>query len=853
VESVSGYKINIISDAYPNFLAHLAKADLILTPTRRLATRLNKDYAAYQATLGIKVWQLQIISLAGYLDVLWQNYQDNPTNPNLLCLSAWQNNTLWQNIIEANSQTPLLRKESAANLAMSAWKLLNEWQIDKHELQSETLSADMQVFMQWCTHYEKTCEEKACCDTSTIHRHIIAACPEKIPSQIYLVGFTDITPSIQALLNDFAKQGTIIEALEYREYKADVCCAPQKDPASELTQAALWAKSLLEKNLPYPIGIVVPDLAVRWEEVDAIFSSVLMPESILANHYDKPRPYNISAGRKLADFPIVSLVFELLKLNTQAISFGQLLLSPFITGFTREGMARSALDFSIQSLGIEKISLKKLQTLTSYDACAILQSLLENNPVPSTALLPPSAWTQQFKQTLTHWGWPGERILSSVEYQVVSRFYELLNDFALLDCVQPPISYYQACYLLRQQAQALLFQGESEDKPIEILGHLEAAGLYFQALWVTGLHNENWPQACAPHPFLPGKLQRDNAMPHASAEREYAFAANLTQRYTEQSKTVVLSYPQQDNDKKLLPSPLITSYPKSLLNFKNATASVVTQLETWEESNVPLGAKKQIGGAGLLQSQASCPFQAFARYRLNAKSLTPLERGLSYAQRGQLVHAALAAFWPQVQTSVQLHSLTASECAEKIKQACEMAIKQFGFESLPLAHIAIEKQRLFDLMNEWLSFEKTRTSFKVIAHEENIHIELPGISLRARIDRIDQAVSGEIWLIDYKTGRLNTPDWMELHPSHLQLPLYAMSYKNTAGIAYAQVKRNDAKLLGVNSDHESWDQMCSHWQERISKIADDFVSGDVRVAPLEGENTCAHCELALLCRIRSST
>ena len=44
-------------------------------------------------------------------------------------------------------------------------------------------------------------------------------------------------------------------------------------------------------------------------------------------------------------------------------------------------------------------------------------------------------------------------------------------------------------------ATETLFQAESDEVPIQVLGVLEAAGMDFDALWIAGLTSDAWPAA----------------------------------------------------------------------------------------------------------------------------------------------------------------------------------------------------------------------------------------------------------------------------------------------------------------------------------------------------------------------
>ena len=155
----------------------------------------------------------------------------------------------------------------------------------------------------------------------------------------------------------------------------------------------------------------------------------------------------------------------------------------------------------------------------------------------------------------------GERSLTSAEYQQLQRWQILLTEFMKLDLVHPPLRNTQAISLLQQLAADITFQPQSEKTTaVQIMGGLEAAGLNFDYLWIMGADDQNWPPSQNVNPFIPFKLQYLLEMPHANAERELNFYRSLTERLINSAQQTVFSYPLQDGDEALRPSPLIQSF-----------------------------------------------------------------------------------------------------------------------------------------------------------------------------------------------------------------------------------------------------------------------------------------------------
>ena len=104
--------------------------------------------------------------------------------------------------------------------------------------------------------------------------------------------------------------------------------------------------------------------------------------------------------------------------------------------------------------------------------------------------------------------------------------------------------YGEALSRLRHMAAEVLFQPETPDVPIQILGVLEAAGMAFDHLWVMGLSDEAWPPQPRPNPFLPIELQQAAALPQGSAGASLELAPGLPMHGVSAADEVILSHPR---------------------------------------------------------------------------------------------------------------------------------------------------------------------------------------------------------------------------------------------------------------------------------------------------------------------
>jgi probable DNA repair protein len=248
-----------------------------------------------------------------------------------------------------------------------------------------------------------------------------------------------------------------------------------------------------------------------------------------------------------------------------------------------------------------------------------------------------------------------------------------------------------------------LFQPETPDVPIDVLGELEAAGMQFDHLWVMNLSDETWPRGARPNPFLPIELQRAAGMPQGSAAGMLELARRLTNGWLSCAGEVVLSHPQREDDREFKPSPLIVAMSERPLTLPERVTyrNVVhdsRRIERGEDRSAPPFQDAAVeGGTAVIRDQAACPFRALACHRLGAESLETPHAGLNAMERGALVHRVLARVWAQLKTRDALESIAQTELDALLAQAAEDAVARIRRERptvLSGRFAAIEKRRL---------------------------------------------------------------------------------------------------------------------------------------------------------------
>jgi probable DNA repair protein len=870
----------------------------ILTPNSRLSATLHKHYQQYQIHAQRQVWQTpDILPVSSWLQHLWNDYISkiiSDEEPPPLILSTAQEQYIWETIVASSDESSeLLQVTETADIALTAWILLKQWQIDiNHPLFK---SADDYLALQkWALHYQKICKRENWAGHASLPDLITA----KIKSQsltltrnIILTGFTEIPPQTRQLLRIAESAGSTITHLELSGHPGDCKRIGLMDHEEEIYTIARWAKQTVQQNPSAVIGCVLPGLDKNRDRVSQIFTEVFADHDPHSAD-TQTAPFNISAGKSLLHYPIISAAMQFLSLHRPMIScesLSYILASPFLGGAESERIKRASFDSQLRQNNLTNINLSAIlnentahQSLSLAKSCpdlykrlSRLSALLKDTAIAHSC----AEWAALFTKWLTILGWPGERSLSSDEYQTVERWLALLDEYMTLDQVTPPVSLQQALHILQKMASKTVFQTKTPDAPIQVLGVLEAAAIPFDYLWIAGMDDVSWPPQPRPNPFIPKRLQRELHMPHATAERELIFCSTIIDQFRHSASHVIFSHAEKNEELELQASPLIRHLPEirkedlELAPFQTPASKIFASrlIDTIIDETAPevVSFDKIRGGVSVIKTQALCPFRAFSEWRLHAHELESPLPGLRAKDRGTVIHKALEIFWSKIRGHSALVALDEDELFNTIHTCIDEAIT-----SLPASHrefkqyISLEKQRLQKLMQEWLNLEKERMPFIVDTHEKAINLTIGKLPLTIRIDRIDELSDGKKLIIDYKTGKNNeTNSWFSERPEEPQLPVYALlDPANTIGITFAQISPGESCFKGVSryaldikgikiiseikkTTALSWDEQIKQWNSVLTRLSDDFYHGSASVDPKDPPQTCTWCALQPLCRI----
>ncbi len=824
----------------------------VLTPNRRLARSLREAHAERQLAAGRRAWRSpRIFALQDWYAVLAASLPSGYPMP--VRMNEQQARVLWEDCLRKELGDAVVNLPQLARLCRDAWQRLHDWLVPLASVQRSAGTPDQHLFARTALRYAALLDERHFLDASTQPQHLIKALEAgtvTVPAGVWCSGFDRQTPLFRMLLDALVSAGT-----ERRDIGTGatsdlrLLTFPTRD--AELRAAGAWARRQIDRNPAQSIAVVVTRL-----EQDAERSADLIREGLVpgwqAAGLRVAAAVNLSYGRRLSELPAIHIALLALRWLFQPIygaDIGILLRTAFLGEIDTTG--RSRLDLKLRSMpdrewrlaGFIDAMAARVDAADTVDWFARFRRTQgELSAMP--ALQGPSRWAASFEASLTRLNWPGNASLSSDDFQLDNRWRKLLNEFARLELVMPRISGRDAVARLASLAADTVFQPESPGAVVSVLGPLEAAGLEFDAVWLTGASASEWPPGARPSALIARDLQREYRMPDATPEDSADFARRLLQRIACSARKCTLSYPAAIGDAAQLPTRLVQGIePQPGGGDPGWFATRYAGSGEFEmpPDRVPaLRAGESVGGgAGVFKLQAEDPFSAFVAGRLQARELTAYTRGIAPNIRGSFIHAALAQLYADVADRSVLRSWLPAERGRRIAAAVAYVYGReanYG-DGVLQALLQIEKSRTGALLERVIELDTRREPFAIASIETSEFAAIGPVKLSLRCDRIDRVPDGSLAILDYKTGdpgKLIGRDG----PNDLQLIVYSCIVNApVGGLGFFVVDRKRVEIDGtgpVFGNTDGWHDDLAEWQRTVLRLADDLAAGDVRLNSRQG-------------------
>ena len=865
--------------AHKDLLDRLDAGATVLTPTPLLAAVIESQHTRRQLQNGLRTWpRPAVLAASAWLRQLWQQARYTLDEKVGALLSPAQETLLWQECIEG-SGVLLLNPHSTAVAARHAASKAAAWGTPlAHPAWAET--EDAQVFLNWHEGVRRRCREQGWMTADELWLQAfdwIASLP--VPGTIVFAGFAERPPALKELATRLQSRGAVV-SFENSQAAASglgaVCCG---DWAEEIDSAARWARAAFEARPGTSIGILIPGLRQRRPEVERALRNVFQPASVLqplsSSAPGDASIVHLHCGVPLYEHPIIAAAFLFFGFAEPRIPLAVisgLLLSPFIAGAPSECRARADADARIRRLHELDLPLSEIRKHTTQ--CPELsrrwpqvQKALQTSTVRAGA----SEWAACAARLLEALGWPGDQPLSVLEEAAIQQWKQILSTFSSFNLLDHAMTWSEAQSHLRHLALSDGPVAGDLTSPVQVMDSSDAQSLHFDRAWAAGLSDAGWPPASAPTAFIPIALQRFCEMPGATPQGRREQIQRAAKSIHEAGDIVFGSYSSDTRELATL-SPLFTDVQHLSLNQidlwqgQALIDSVNSQeLERVEDSQAPPLAPGTVvsGGTHLIKSQSACPFQAFAKWRLQAEPLEEATFSFDPLDRGIFLHNALAGVWQEIKTLDALRSMSPPELRGAINRAVDHAVDSDRVATVFREQLRqAERQRLNLILEAWLAIETNRTvDFNVETTEHESYYELGPLRLRLRLDRIDRLKNGRLVLIDYKSGEPKAKSLDGDRPSEPQLLVYAAALGSVVDALYfAKLKPRKEGAVGYGRQAHfggkkevpegDWAACLQDWKNVVERLGREFIEGYAAVDPQP--KACEWCTIKPLCRIREA-
>jgi hypothetical protein len=136
---------------------------------------------------------------------------------------------------------------------------------------------------------------------------------------------------------------------------------------------------------------------------------------------------------------------------------------------------------------------------------------------------------------------------------------------------------------------------------------------------------------------------------------------------------------------------------------------------------------------------------------------------------------------------------------------------------------------------------------------------------------VDEQEDGGLFVIDYKTGRTDIGGWTGSRPDEPQVPIYCLANeRRITGAAFGVLSVKEIGFKGIGASSavapgvvtpeaagypdlpDNWPGILRQWHAVLERLAADFIAGKAAVDPKSTADSCRHCALPGLCRVRET-
>lgn len=745
---------------------------------------------------------------------------------------------------------------------VEAWRMYVEWNLNRVKPDLK-ITENGRVFLHWVEAFQEFCEERQLRTIPELPGYITNSVTTQtwIPEKILLFAVREKSPRRQELLTQLRQFGCDVYDIQpEHRFDGEVVKIGFESLGREISTVTGWAREQLS-TLPMNsrIGIVCPHIGELAQQIKRSF------EATFWDCHSIDSIVHIGSGTPLRETRLCQDVTQFLDWTIHPLSYAEVIQlgrSPFLPEleipevFTSQFHDRFDLRYY---LGKQNKELQaKLLSLT----------LLRGNRKRSI-----NEWVDQLVRVLKVLGWENHNDVTVIQ-QARAEVLQVFSEVIKLSPLVGQISWSFMVSLVRVSLLQHTMKSESRFTPIQVVSREQSVGMQFDVLWVLGNAETQWPPPMQPNAMIPLPVQREAQVHRVTYPNLLDWAKILTLLWSHSAPRVIFSYvdeEQEDFQSEVAVSQLLATVSERALSTLIAVPVSVSHDHPWarhlkdedyikeylSDSGTKISKNAVRFSTSILRNQTQCPFRAWGIHRIGIKDQQNPYRFPDAIERGNILHALIQQLLEIAKNQEGISKLSKKVIAEGISKVLAERLKE-----LPKQFIQLETERLKKVVHQWIEFESSRSPFEVFEVEQKREIELGGVTMGYKIDRIDKLEDGSVLVIDLKTGSVNRGHWYLPRLGDTQMPLYATAVSDCKGLTYLLFKRGEPnRFMGFGELAEpikgidgvskmfqkSWKQVKKEWKTELENLIKSYLAGDANVDPVRPD-VCNYCHLMSFCR-----
>jgi hypothetical protein len=323
---------------------------------------------------------------------------------------------------------------------------------------------------------------------------------------------------------------------------------------------------------------------------------------------------------------------------------------------------------------------------------------------------------------------------------------------------------------------------EGKGSGVKVSGVQESVGLEKKLCITGGATEDNIPGVPSlEEVFIPDSLKKqmgftDHAL-RIARERMDLY------RLKNESETVIFTYPSKVEGTNKMKSIFLFGYGESLMEdeefiYKGREIFNFDFSEEMFKKEFIVEGKLNIS-VTQLEILMKCPYRFYLQFVEKLKPYRTPEIDETPELWGTIIHSVMQKIFAEYKGKI-IGLKEIEKTSENFKDEVRRGIQQLFINGkISGFYRDVLNLRSEEVYNKFTSIIKSHQGSTLIDSEYKISVELPSLHLKGKIDRIEKTPTGEIKIIDIKTGGASPPSYTEIDFSdrhNMQIPLYLWMY-----------------------------------------------------------------------------